>query len=42
LIPKELIYKKTKKKKNLNEKHLLFSNILDKIKKQDEEIEAIL
>ena len=42
LIPKELIYKKTKNKQNLKENHLLFTNILDKIKKQDDEIEAIL
>jgi hypothetical protein len=42
LIPKELIYKKTKNKQNLKENHLLFTNILDKIKKKDDEIEAIL
>ena len=42
LIPKELIYKKSKNKQNLKENHLLFTNILDKIKKQDDEIEAIL
>ena len=42
LIPIELIYKKSKNKQNLKENHLLFTNILDKIKKQDDEIEAIL
>jgi len=42
LIPKELIFKKTKNKQNLKENHALFTNILDKIKRQDDEIEEIL
>ena len=42
LIPKELIFKKTKNKQNLKENNALFTNILDKIKRQDDEIEEIL